>query len=180
MPPDLRNVFSYGSWTLQKVLDDLVYQSFDCDNSDLNDYYHNEISQYKEQLATQTYCLQSSEYPGIVFALLDLCNDAVHFDKYKEIVKIGNIRHHPIPAVKLTRLGVQKEYWGNNIGTNALNIVKRIFITDNRTGCRLITVDAYADKVGFYEKNGFLYFWDKDKNKSNRSMYFDLKRLLVE
>lgn len=27
--------------------------------------------------------------------------------------------------------------------------------TDNRTGCRLMTVDAYVDAVPFYIRNGF-------------------------
>jgi len=180
MPLDTRNIFTLDDWTLQKVADDFNYASFDCDHPDLNDYYHREVAEYKEQLATQTYCLLNSKYQGIAFVLLDLCNDAVHFEKYKETLKIGSISHIPLPAVKLTRLGVRKGYHGIQIGTKALNIVKHIFITENRTGCRLITVDAYADKVGFYEKNDFLFFGDKDKRKEKRSMYFDLKWLSAE
>ncbi len=57
-----------------------------------------------------------------------------------------------------------------------------MFLKDNRTGCRFITIDAYNNErtLRFYEKNDFTFFSDKDKNKKTRSMYFDLKRYILE
>ncbi|SLM30375.1 hypothetical protein MTBBW1_2200029 [Desulfamplus magnetovallimortis] len=57
----------------------------------------------------------------------------------------------------------------------------QLFLLDNRTGCRLITVDAYNDSkvLKFYQKNDFSLFSEKDKNKKTRAMFFDLKRLVL-
>lgn len=50
-----------------------------------------------------------------------------------------------------------------------------LFVSNNRTGCRFITVDAHHDAVGFYEKCGFSFFTDTDVDDETRLMYFDLK-----
>jgi len=55
-----------------------------------------------------------------------------------------------------------------------------MFTHGNRTGCRFITVDAYHDAVGFYQKSGFDFISEKDQNDATRSMYYDLKRFLDE
>jgi len=83
------------------------------------------------------------------------------------------------PAVKITRLGVHHEVQRNNIGSFLLNVTKQFFVTDNRTGCRFLSVDAYnRDNIlKFYIKNDFQFFYDKDKNRKTRAMFFDLKRL---
>ena len=36
-------------------------------------------------------------------------------------------------------------------------------ITENKTGCCFITVDAYATAVGFYIKNGFKFLGEKER-----------------
>jgi hypothetical protein len=55
--------------------------------------------------------------------------------------------------------------------------LKDLFVTNNRTGCRFITVDAYKDSLKFYEKNGFKYLTTTDINADTRLMFFDLKQL---
>lgn len=160
--------------------DRAVCEPFDCGHDDLNEYFHVDAILYKEELLTQTYCLQESTYPGLALALLDFCNDTVRFEKYRDVVDINPLKGRlHIPAVKLTRLGVQKELQGMNIGTQVLNMVKKFFVTDNRTGCRFITVDAYNKPrvLNFYKRNGFKPFTDKDSSKATRALFFDLKRL---
>ena len=50
------------------------------------------------------------------------------------------------------------------------------FAFGNRSGCRFLTVDAYADAVSFYEnKVGFKFFTETDINDDTRLLYFDLK-----
>jgi len=72
-----------------------------------------------------------------------------------------------------------REFRGHGVGTNLLNMVKRLFVTENRTGCRFITVDAYNDPevLTFYQKNDFDFFYDKDSRNLTRAMWYDLKRL---
>ncbi len=59
------------------------------------------------------------------------------------------------PAVKIGRLGVDKEFQGQHIGSDILSYVKRLFVTNNRTGCAFVTVDALRSAVPFYLQNGF-------------------------
>ena len=63
---------------------------------------------------------------------------------------------------------------GKNIGTFLLDFIKSYFVVDNKTGCRFLTVDAYADAVPFYLKNGFVPLNEDDKDDDTRLLYFDL------
>lgn len=51
-------------------------------------------------------------------------------------------------------------------------------LSNDRTGCCFITVDALPSAVGFYEHNGFLLLRKSDKgNTETIPMYFNLTRL---
>lgn len=45
---------------------------------------------------------------------------------------------------------------------------------DNKAGCRFITVDAYADALSFYYKQGFIPLSKTDEGADTRLLYFDL------
>jgi len=80
------------------------------------------------------------------------------------------------PAVKIGRLAVSENYAHQGIGEQILQYVKALFAFGNRSGCRFLTVDAYADAVPFYEsKGGFKFFTETDVNDDTRLLYFDLK-----
>jgi len=175
-----RNSFSDGTWTLEKIEDLAVCKTFDCNDGDLNEYFHLDVFFHRKELLTQTYYLYANHFPKLILALLDFCNDAVRLTQYKGKVNLDARKQYAsLPAVKLTRLGVTKELQRMNIGTNALNMVKLLFLQDNRTGCRFLTVDAYNNPgvISFYQKNGFALLTEKDKEKNTRSLFFDLKRL---
>lgn len=65
------------------------------------------------------------------------------------------------------------------LGTQVLNIIKSMFVINNKTGCRFITVDAYLAAVPFYEKNGFRMMNLEDNDPHTRLMYFDLMDLVA-
>ena len=89
-----------------------------------------------------------------------------------------NKQRNHYPAVKVGRLAVDKSYAHQGIGRLILDSVKYVFTHGNRTGCRFLTVDALADAMGFYERNGFRFFTQQDENHDTRLMYFDLKDFL--
>lgn len=168
---------------LSKLSDLSLAASFDCGDSDLNEYFQKDVLSHKEQLLTETYCLSLKSTPEGICALLDLCNDSIRIEKFKlsEPKDIPErMRHYNLPAVKITRLGVIDSMRRNGLGTHIINMVKTLFKIDNRTGCRLITVDAYNNSktLAFYEKNGFAFFSDKDEGRQTRAMFFDLKRFI--
>ena len=177
-----RNTCYDDQWVIKKVENEEACQDFDCGDDDLNEYFHVDIINHRQQLLTETYCLRYLENQDSIIALLGFCNDSLQFNKIKDGVDIPETkRYRYLPAAKLTRFSVAKNFQRMNVGTHTLNLIKQFFRTDNRTGCRFITVDAYnlPNVIKFYEKNNFQLITDKDKNKDTRSMFFDLSRLEV-
>ncbi|WP_260458280.1 GNAT family N-acetyltransferase [Bacteroides salyersiae] len=60
------------------------------------------------------------------------------------------------------------------MGTFLLAFIQSYFAINNKTGCRFLTVDAYADAVPFYQKNGFEPLTPDDENSPTRLLYFNL------
>lgn len=83
------------------------------------------------------------------------------------------------PAIKVARLATSKKHQGNGIGSRMLHeILTLTIMISEYVGCRIITVDAKPESVGFYERFGF------KRVKSRRSdpipMYMDYYRALEE
>ena len=53
-------------------------------------------------------------------------------------------------------------------------------VLENKTGCRFLTVDAYAAAVPFYEKNGFIPLNNEDVDSATRLLYFDLNDIVLQ
>jgi len=164
-----RNTFAEDGWILENIDDLSVCETFDCNDDDLNDYFHNDVKWHKEELLTQTYRLYKDTDSNLTVGLLDFCNDTLRINKPHLPLDINPlIPYNSLPAVKLTRFGITSQFQRKNIGTHVLNMVKRFFTTENRTGCRFITVDAYSNVTDFYRKNGFGFYTDKDREKPSR------------
>ena len=166
---------------------------FDCGDEDLNQFFKIDAHNHQVELLTQTYNLQAKAIEGKItppVAFVSFANDNIRISEQDKDGKLKKLWEHmrenipepklqylSYPAVKIARLGVKRDYQRLNIGTFLLNMVKELFLTDNRTGCRFLTVDAYKKEevVNFYKKNGFEFLWKKDENKKMRIMYFDLK-----
>lgn len=157
--------------------------SFDCGDKDLNDFLYNEAEKYLEELLAVTYLLVDIKQKRTV-AYFSLLNDKIGLlpeerNRWNKLNRrISNPkRRRNYPAVKIGRLAVSKEYAGQGIGAMKINYIKHRFISGNRTGCRFLTVDAYADATGFYrsEQCRFEFFTEKDKEDATRLMIFDLK-----
>lgn len=155
---------------------------FDCGDNDLNEFLHNDSLHYLNELLAVTYLLETDEE---TIAFYSVSNDKIsHLDletnnkwnKFRAIFPREK-RMRSYPAVKIGRLGVSNNFKGQGIGTAILDYIKLLFVNNNRTGCRYITVDAYAQSLKFYENNGFKYLTTKDEGKDTRLMYYPLNRL---
>jgi hypothetical protein len=184
MLSDQRNLFQYDGWILSKVIDFDKLTSFDCGRGDLNEFFRKDVFIQKLELLNETYELFEAtaghEYP---VALISLCNDAIRKEKVIKWLNFGGTKkeYPDYPAVKIARFGVKREFSRQNIGTNTMNMIKTMFRTNNRTGCRFVTVDAYNEPevLSFYQKNDFQFFSDKDARKQQRAMFYDLKRFTL-
>ncbi len=180
-----RNRLYYEGFILEPLSDDLFPLDFDCSDSDLNEFFHKDVLVHEAELYTKTYALKSYDIDTgekclPVAALVSYCNDAVRLKDFKNHVdELPEEKRYPsIPAVKIARLGVQKILRGHGIGSLLLNLTKVLFVTNNRTGCRFITVDAYNHPkvLEFYRRENFDFIWNKDATKQTRIMFYDLTR----
>ena len=157
------------------ILNDTLHITIDCENEDLNDFFINESGKYQKELLAKTYCWIDEENNPI--AMVSLSNDNIELTGTKKRKLFERSKHFRYyPAVKIGRLGVDKEYKRLGLGSQILSFLKIFFVIKNKTGCRFLTLDAYNDKkvLDFYLKNGFIFLHDKDKNDDTRIMYFDL------
>jgi GNAT superfamily N-acetyltransferase len=154
---------------------------FDCGDSDLNDYFLVDSVKACKDLVAVTYVLREGDK---VIAYYCVSNDAIRsdlssvtaFKKLQKHIIHPEKRYSSLPAVKIGRLGVSKDYARQNIGSQLMSAIKYDFINGNKTGCRFIIVDAYKDPrvINFYEKNGFKFLSGKDEKKDTRLMVYDL------
>lgn len=127
------------------------------------------------------------EYEGNTMAFFSVLNDKISIQEFESNRRFKRLfqdlmpdgkKYKSYPAVKIGRFAVHKDYQGKNIGSKLLDYIKGMFIINNKTGCQYITVDAYNRSLSFYERNGFKYFSDTDKDKTTRQMYFSLVDLV--
>lgn len=161
----------------RRLTQDSELKPFDCGNSDLTEYFFHSAKKDMEKLLTVVYYHVENNKTVLFFTL---SNDKISeieikggqpiysksfFRRIKD--KFGRAKHRrDYPAVKIGRLGVNKEFQGQGLhwGSETLDFIKDWMVTDNKTGCCFITVDAYATAVEFYKKNGFLFMGEKEKS----------------
>jgi predicted GNAT family N-acyltransferase len=158
---------------------------FDCDDSDLNEFFLNDCINFQKNLLAVTYIIETEDSTVAFFSIFndkisykDVAKnpDATLWAKIKTKMPIGK-QLGSYPAMKIGRLAVDKNYKGQQIGTTIIEYLKSLFTTNNRTGCKFITVDAYSASLVFYEKNDFVFLTEKDTGRDTRAMYFDLALL---
>lgn len=163
-------------------------QVFDCGDKDLNDFILNESIHYGNALLAVSYVFERKEANQAV-GYFSLANDRISIADFENKTEFNRFRKHRFinekrlksyPAAKICRLGVDISMKGQSIGTFLLDFIKSFFIIDNKTGCRFLTVDAYADAVPFYLKNGFVPLNDEDSDSVTRLLYFDLNDIVEE
>jgi len=172
-------LFASNSNRILRLEDNTVIKPFDCGDSDLNDFLFNDAKNYRNSLLSNTYILEND---GDTIGYYSLINDKIERNEEDKSVwnKLNrnvpfNKRRRTYPAVKIGRLAVSEKYKGLKFGNLIVDYIIRAGLEQPHfAGFRFITVDAYIKATGFYEKNGFRYLTDKDKNDDTRTMFLDL------
>lgn len=149
---------------LRKLGEDDTICQFDCGDEDLNDFIITDAPLYfKVRLAT-SYVLEDTEN-GNVIGYFSLAHDRISLTDFPSNSAYNRFRKQffaqgkmfkSYPALKICRLATDKKYRGEGIGAMIVNMIIASYRRDNKAGCRFITVDAYADALPFYYKQGFL------------------------
>ncbi|WP_375579066.1 GNAT family N-acetyltransferase [Marivirga tractuosa] len=164
-----------------RLTPDYTFKRFNCGDSDLNEFLLEDSISYLRKLLAVTNIIENNDQ---IIAFFSLLNDKITIDdtpsknQWKKLFKKTtgkSFKSHP--AMKIGRLGVDVNYQSSGIGTIILDYLKNLFIDNNRTGCRFITVDAYRESLAFYQRNDFQFMTSEDENADTRLMYFDLYTL---
>ena len=174
--------------SLVRVSSSTIIKTFDCGDQDLNDFLLSKSKHYLKELLAVTYLLENEER---TIAFFSIFNDSVKVQEIEFASKsalkrfLSGLVSHPkrhleyFPALKIGRLGVSNTTKNTGIGKAIINYIINLAITQNETcACKLITVDAYEQSLGFYERLGFIYFTDADNGEDTRQMYFDLTPII--
>lgn len=160
--------------------------AFDCQDEDLNDFILNEAVFYRNALLSVTYIVEDKTTREVL-AYFSLSNDKISISDFESKTEFNRFRKHKFvnvkrlrsyPAIKIGRLAIAKSAQRQSIGTYLLEFIEDYFIVDNKSGCRFVTVDAYADAIPFYIKNNYQFLNNDDEDKETRVMYFDLASLI--
>ncbi len=172
------------NFIIAKLDEDETVKAFDCGDDDLNDFIVNECAPYRKEKLAVTYVLEPEQDTNHehIAAFFSLANDRISLADFESKTNYNRFsrrfnnpkRLKSYPAVKIGRLGVSLSMKGLSLGSSLLNFIKMYFLIDNKTGCRFVTVDAYAAAVPFYQKNGFVPLNDDDLNDPTRLLYYDL------
>ena len=181
-----------GEVRVVKLTDSYTIKPFDCGVSDLNDFLFNDAKTHLRYLSSITYLVENKDKTIAYYSLLnDLLNIDPHTDKEfeQEISEIIENKDYSFllemkavsmfPAAKIGRFAVDMEFQRLGYGREILNSIVISFLTNNKTGCQFITVDALnnINTLNFYKKNGFAFVTLSDYNKASRQMYKNLVAL---
>lgn len=140
------------------ISEDIVLaHEFSCGDEDLDDFLRSDALRLQDQNVARTFV---AWYDGELVGYVSLLTDAIQL-KTGERKKLQlTHRDHPVvPALKVGRVGVSvrsREHL-RGVGTALIRFAYYQATTlAECAGCRLLTLDAYPQSVGFYEKLGFV------------------------
>jgi GNAT superfamily N-acetyltransferase len=186
---NLTSALQKGEIKVIKLSESKVIKPFNCGIRDLNEFLFNDAKTYHKYLYSTTFLFENNEKTIAYYSLLnDVLNIDPHIDKEfeQEIFDIIANKDYSFllgmkdaamfPAAKIGRLAVDLEFQHCGWGSEILNLIVMSFLTDNKTGCQFLTVDALNNKdtLRFYERNGFSFITLADCNKPSRQMYKNL------
>ena len=175
-----------NAFQIRKLAEGEAVSRFDCGDDDLNDFLLNDADVYRKALLSVTYVLENKETKEVV-AYFSLANDRICIEDFPTSTDFNRFRKHRFvqakrirsyPAAKVCRLGVDNSVKGQSIGKFILEFIKTFFVYSNKTGCRFLTVDAYANAASFYLRNGFEPLKKTEDKARTEFLYFDLNQVL--
>jgi len=182
------DIINLDELSFLRLTKNFAIKPFDCEDEDLNDFLLSEAIPYREELLATTFVIENTERTLGYYSLL---NDSLQLkedmfpskSKFKNFLRelIPHPKRHlkSIPSVKIGRLAVDKSYKGKGLGKIMIRtVISNCLLLNDNQACRLVTVDAYKEAIPFYQKMGFEFLSETDKEDSTRLMFLDLTQLL--
>ncbi|MCL6477057.1 MAG: GNAT family N-acetyltransferase [Peptococcaceae bacterium] len=128
--------------------------NFDCDDSEMNTFFREEVF-YEQEIGMNTTFLLY--YKGNIAAACSICCDGITLSPTEK--EDEGVPYLKVPAIKIARLGRDKKYRNLGLGKFLVQLVKQLAfeLNDNSVGVRYLTLDAYPKRVEYYQQElGFV------------------------
>jgi GNAT superfamily N-acetyltransferase len=162
----------------EKDLD--VIDKFETDVKDLKDFLIDDALNNQKLAISTTYLVfynPDNRLVGYISILADALR--VHGTTIgKSFVDIG-VNYKTLPALKIGRMCVDKNYSRRGIGTHMIYFAMKILLKmSEKIGCRFIFIDAktQTDAPKFYKKFGFVVL--KAREKGTIPMFLDMVKYI--
>lgn len=141
--------------SLDKALHDRA--AFDCGEPALDDFLKTKAAQHQARRVSRTFVLTDSAEPRRVLGYYSLSNSQVAREQLGAN-EARTLPRHPIPAVMLARLAVDRSQRGKRHGQWLLmDAIKRCAVVGLQSGVYALLVDAKNEGAKrFYERFGFV------------------------
>jgi GNAT superfamily N-acetyltransferase len=146
---------------------------FHCDNQELEDFLK------QDALNNQYYFLSVTRlvfYHGKIVGYFTLLNDVIR--KKEVFIDDGEVDYHYTfyPALKIARFAIHTDNQRQGIERYMLlRVFAFWFRLSQYVGCRIITIDAKSEAIGFYRKFGFREAIASDNRpRDTVPMYIDI------
>lgn len=141
---------------------------FDCGHGDTNEYIKEDAIEYQNRDIAITYVLKDSNR---VVGFISLAMGAIKVVGNPKL-SIPGIEIKDYPALKIGRLGVDKNYSKKGFGTEFVSLAMALALEVKETvGCRFLAVDAYPNRIEWYKGRGFEPIFSKLKDRETMPMY---------
>lgn len=139
-------------------------ESFDCGSPELNNYLRQVAGQHIRKSLARVYVAHEESSPERIVGFYALNGCEIQSNELPESFRKKYPRH--VPAVRLGRLAVAREYQGQGVGELLLfHSMWNVGQVDAIVGAVALLVDAKDEAARrFYLKYGFLEFPDRPLN----------------
>ncbi len=131
--------------------------NFDCGDEPLNNYLkrHAWSNQEKSSIGV-SYVAVDEGAPRTVLGYFTLAMASVPREAFPKKYVRG-LPPYDLPLILLARLAVDRRFVGRSLGHALISEAFRISLrAADEVGCRCIITDAYQDRIGWYERYGFV------------------------
>jgi len=148
---------------------------FDCGRVDVDEFAHDDIFEYQKQDIGVSYVLLNKN--GKLLSFITLLMGAIRVPSHLGF-KIQEINELPnqLPALKIGRLGTRKDEQKKGYAKMLIEYTIYLAVELRKTiGCYYITLDAYPENIGMYERCGFVPFFAELDGRDTMPMFMEVK-----
>jgi GNAT superfamily N-acetyltransferase len=141
-----------------------VRDRFDCGQPSLNDFLRALVSQYEKRNLGRTYVAVQGTEPRVL-GYYTIASGALAFEALP-LKSVKKLPRHPVPAVLIARLAVDRSAQGRRLGEKLLlDAFARCLELSERLGIHAVVVEAIDGQARtFYEKYQFISLRDRPRH----------------